>query len=298
MRRIPSLRSVLGFEAAARLGSIQLAADELHLTPSAVSHQIKSLEDEIGARLFHRSHRSIILTDIGRKYAEEVGQGLSLIANATRNLGKAEREDILTIHVVPSLAAQWLMPLLSRFSMENADIDVRLHASPTPVDLSTGTVDLAIQYGTSLQQNGTIIEPFPPETISVFCSPNLLQKSSKLQCYRDLQNFPLIHSEVNLYGWRDWMRDHPEVKLNLDRGPRFDRSFMSINSAADGRGVCLESRLLVQREMELGTLIAPFGGEGPKIVCHSLLYLSSKAKLPKLIQFREWLFAALSESRL
>jgi LysR family glycine cleavage system transcriptional activator len=298
MRKLPTLKAVRAFEAAARLGSILQAADELRVTASAVSHQIRSLEEEIGARLFHRAHRSIILTDIGRRYAEEVGLGLAQIEMATRNIGRAERSDILSIHVVPSLAAQWLMPRISRFSELNSEIDVRLHASNNPIDLGSGAVDLAIQYGTALQQSGTIVRPLPPETIVILCAPRLLEGPHPIHKPADLSYHQLIHSEVNLYGWREWMRDHPGVVLNLDRGPRFDRSFMSISAAVDGRGVCLESRLLVQRELDTGSLIMPFGPEGPSMTCHSLVYLAARAQLPKVATFREWLYESLSSSAL
>jgi LysR family glycine cleavage system transcriptional activator len=298
VRKLPTLKGVRAFEAAARLGSILQAADELRVTASAVSHQIRLLEEEIGVRLFHRAHRSIILTDIGRRYVEEVGQGLAQIEVATRNIGRAERSDILSIHVVPSLAAQWLMPRISRFSELNSEIDVRLHASANPIDLGSGAVDLAIQYGTALQQSGTIVRPFPPETILILCSPRLLEGPHPLRRPVDLSHHQLIHSELSLYGWREWTRDHPGVRLNLDRGPRFDRSFMSISAAVDGRGVCLESRSLVQRELDAGSLIMPFGLDGPRIACHSLVYLAARAQLPKVVAFREWLYESLSTSPL
>jgi LysR family glycine cleavage system transcriptional activator len=105
----------------------------------------------------------------------------------------------------------------------------------------------------------------------------------------------LIHSEVNLYSWRDWQRDHPSVALNLERGLRFDRSFMSISAAIDGLGVCLESRLLVERELASGALVMPLGDEGPLIHCHSLLYLEGRARLPKMRLFRDWLLRTLND---
>lgn len=293
MRKLPTLAATRAFEAAARLGSVQSAADEMRVTASAVSHQTRKLEDEFGVELFHRAHRSIILTDVGRRYAEEIGEALGQIEAATRRIGRADPTDILSIHVVPSLAAQWLMQRMSRFGEANPETDVRLHASNVPVDLATGTVDVAIRYGSCMQESGTVVIPFPPETIIPVCAPYLLQGSNGIRDESDLPNHALIHSEMNLYGWKDWMRDHPGIVLNLDRGPRFDRSFMSISAAVDGRGVCLESRLLVQRELDVGTLAAPFGLDGAKRVCHSLVYLASKSRLPKVARFRQWIFEAL-----
>ncbi|MBB6309927.1 transcriptional regulator GcvA [Xanthobacter tagetidis] len=293
MRKLPTLKAVRAFEAASRLGSIQQAADELRVTPSAVSHQIRFLEEEIGARLFHRAHRSIILTDVGRRYATEIGRALSQIEDATRNVRRGERSDILSIHVVPSLATQWLMPRISRFSEINAEIDLRLHASNNTIDLNSGTLDLAIQYGTALQQSGTVVEPFPNETIVALCSPRFLEGAHPLREPADLVHHQLIHSEVNLFGWPEWQKRHPGVRLNLDRGPRFDRSFMSISAAVDGRGVCLESLLLVEREIKSGSLVAPFGMEGPQMICHSLVYLKASEQLPKITSFRHWLFSEL-----
>ena len=106
----------------------------------------------------------------------------------------------------------------------------------------------------------------------------------------------LIHSEVNFYSWRDWMREHPGVELDLERGPRFDRSFMSISAAVDGRGVCLESALLVDRELDSRLLVAPLGLKGPRLQCHSLSYVQSRLRLPKMHLFRNWLFEELKLS--
>lgn len=295
MRKLPTLKAVRAFEAAARLGSIQQAADELRVTPSAVSHQIRFLEDELATRLFHRAHRSVILTDVGRRYATEIGRALTQIEDAGRNLRRGDRSDILSIHVVPSLATQWLMPRIARFSELNTEIDLRLNASNNPIDLNSGTLDLAIQYGTALQQSGTVVYPFPPETIIVLCSPRLLEGSQPLREPADIVHHQLIHSEVNLFGWADWQRRHPGVQLNLDRGPRFDRSFMSISAAVDGRGVCLESHLLVERELSSGNLVAPFGLEGPRMACHSLLYLKSNSNIPKIQSFRHWILSEIQK---
>lgn len=296
MRKFPPLKAIQAFEAAARLSSFIRAADELCVTPSAVSHQIHALELELGISLFHRIHRSVVLTDVGRRYAEEIAQAFGRIEVATRNTTRTGKSDILTIHVVPSLAAQWLMPRMSRFGELYPNIDIRLNASVESADLSRGTVDFDIRYGSALQAAGTITEPFPEEAIVVLCSPKLATGSRAIRKPADLGHHTLIQSEVNLYSWRDWLRDHPGIALDLERGPRFDRSFMSISAAVDGRGVCLESKLLVQRELESKRLTMPFGAKAPRIQCHSVSYLKSRIHLPKMNCFRDWLFKALEEN--
>ena len=296
MRKIPPLKSIQAFESASRLGSFVAAAEELHLTPSAISHQIRMLEDRLGITLFHRVRRKVELTDAGRRYAETVSQALGLIEVATRSIERTNRSDILTIHSVPSVATQWLMPRISRFSAMYPDIDVRLNASTNHVDLALGEADFDIRYGHVLPDTGVAVEPFPEETTVVICAPDILPKRRPAHMPIDLNRATLIHSEVNIYSWRDWMHDNPGYALDLDRGPRFDRTFMAINAAVDGMGVALESELQIERELQNGHLVLPFGKVGPRTVCHRLLYLQSKAHIPKMCAFREWLFEELEQS--
>jgi LysR family glycine cleavage system transcriptional activator len=295
MRKLPPLKSLRAFEAAARLGSFIGAAEELHVTPSAISHRVRELETHLGTQLFHRIHRSIVLTDAGHKYSEEVALAFGRIEAASQDVSRRSKSDLLAVHVVPSLAAQWLMPRMSRFTALHPDIDLRLHASPERIDLADGPVDFDIRYGAVLRQAGVAVEPLPDEKIVALCSPRLLTGRGRIRQPEDLGRHMLIHSEVNLYSWRDWQRDHPSVALNLERGLRFDRSFMSISAAIDGLGVCLESRLLVERELASGALVMPLGDEGPLIHCHSLLYLEGRARLPKMRLFRDWLLRTLND---
>jgi LysR family glycine cleavage system transcriptional activator len=290
-----SLKSIQAFEAAARLESFALAAEELFVTPSAISHQIKLLEEQVGINLFHRVHRAVVLTDAGRRYAEEVTAAFARIETATRDVGRSEKSDILTVHSTPSFATQWLMPRLARFSAQHPDIDVRLHAAVAAVDLTTGAVDIDIRYGTKrLQPPGIMVLPFPPETIVPLCAPALAEGPNPIRTPDDLCHHTLIHSEVCLLGWRDWLRENRKVKLDITRGPRFDRSFMAISAAVDGLGVCFESLLLVQRELENGSLVAPLGLEGPKVHGYSFNLLKSRAELPKIRSFQDWLFAQMA----
>ncbi|MES2482531.1 MAG: transcriptional regulator GcvA [Pseudomonadota bacterium] len=295
MRHLPPLRSLQAFEAASRLNSFRKAADELCITPSAISHRIQDLEQVLGVTLFHRAHRTVHLTDAGKRYAASIGDAFGTIEAATRDASRTSKSDLLTIHSVPSFAAQWLMPRLAQFEELVSDIDVRLNASVDTVDLAAGEADFCIRYGPTLRQHGITTEAFPEESIVVLCSPDLMRGPYPIRRPSDLAHHTLIHSEVNLYPWRDWQRDHPGVALNLDRGARFDRSFMAISAAVDGRGVCLESRILVQRELEAGRLVMPLGPKGGRVSGHSLSYLSSKLRLPKMGLFREWLMERLRE---
>ena len=295
MRRFPPLKALEAFEAASRLNSFRKAADELFLTPSAVSHRIQDLERELGVTLFHRVNRSVVLTDAGIRFAKGIGDAFGMIEATTRDAARTSKSDILTVQSVPSFATQWLMPRLARFAQLDSDIDLRLNASVEPVDLAAGAADFWIRYGPRLKQDGIVIEPFPDETVIVLVSPELMRGPHPIRTPNDLAHHTLIHSEVNLYSWRNWLRDHPGIDLNLDRGARFDRSFMAIGAAVDGRGVCLESRLLVQRELESGRLIMPLGPNGGRISGHSLSYVESKLRLPKVRLFREWLIGLLHE---
>ena len=296
MRRLPPLKSLEAFEVASRLGSFLRASEELHLTPSAISHRIRELEEMLGVTLFHRIHRSVVLTDSGRRFAGEISSAFGKIESAAREISRAGKSDLINVHVVPSLAAQWLMPRIARFSAMHPDVDVRITAFVEHIDLEAGIVDFDIRYGPVLSRAGLRTEMFPPEPIVALCSPALTRGRNGLRRPADLTGRTLIHSEVNLYTWRDWQADHDGISLDLDRGPRFDRSFMSIFAAVDGLGVCLESRLLVERQLDSGRLVLPFGPEGPRIPCHSLNYLESRAGLPKMRLFREWLHAALQDS--
>jgi LysR family glycine cleavage system transcriptional activator len=290
------LKSIQAFESAARLGSFAAAAAELNLTPSAVSHQVRFLEDRLTITLFHRVHRGVVLTDAGRQYAESVTRGLGIIEAATRGLERHGRRDVLTIHCVPSLASQWLMPRLSRFSALYPDIGIRLNASVGGVDLAAEAADFDISYGPIFTDSGVVTLPFPKEPLAVMCAPSLVERGHSINTPADLQYHTLIQSEVNLISWRDWAKQHDVVDLNLKQGPRFDRSFMAISAAVDGVGVVLESRLLVERELANGKLILPLGTDPALLIFHRLLYLQSKAHLPKMVAFKEWLFEQLDES--
>lgn len=296
MRLLPPLKAMQAFDAVARLGSFAAASEELHLTPSAISHQIRRLEERLEITLFHRIHRGVELSDAGRAFAEVIATAFGQIEASARSIERAGKSDILTVHSVPSFATQWLMPRLSRFSSLNPDIDVRLNASATRIDLASGEADVDIRYGNIFPGGDETVVAFPKETIVVAGAPALVGRRRRGRATLDMSRVTLIHSEVNRYSWRDWARDHGHPSLELARGPRFDRSFMAISAAVDGLGIALESRLLIERELAAGALVLPFGLEGPQIVCHRLVYLKTKLRTRKVTAFKEWLFEELQAS--
>ena len=257
---------------------------------------MKLLEEHIGILLFHRVRRTVVLTEAGRRYAEEIAGALGRIAAATKAIGDAGKGGILTIHSTPSFATQWLMPRLSQFRALHPHIDVRLQASVDVVNLASADVDIDIRHGAKTPPPGAEMLPFPAETVVPMCTPQLANGLHPIRRPEDLRNHVLIHSEVCLVNWRDWLRKKPKLNLDLDRGPRFDRSFMSISAAVDGIGVCLESLLFAQRELAAGKLIMPFGMDGLTVHAHSMMILKARSELPRIVAFRQWLFTELADT--
>ena len=324
MRKRVSIKAVQAFEAAARLGSFALAAEDLAVTPSAVSHQVKLLEEQLGIRLFHRVHRAVVLTDAGRHYAAEVTAAFARIDAATQTVAMVGGSAILTVHSTPSFATQWLMPRLGRFKELHPGIDIRLHASVAPADLGQGIVDVDIRYNPGPPPAAAVMVPFPEDTIVPMCSPALANGLNPIRTPEDLGRHALIHSEINIVGWRDWGRRHPRVHLDLERGPVFRAALdprglllvahhlvvdgiswrvlledlaAAVQAAEAGLGVCLDSMLLAERELLSGKLVVPFPDDPMRARGHGLVTLKSSADLPKIQAFREWVFAELEQGR-
>src|SRR3954453_22353495 len=296
MRNRLSIKSIQAFEAAARLGSFAAAAEELAVTPSAVSHQIKLVEDHPGVALFPRVHRAVVLTEAGRHLATEVIAAFARIDAATRHTAVAGMGAVLTVHSTPSFASQWLMRRLTRFGEMHPEMDIRLHASVEAIDLNQGAVDVDIRYNPGPPAAGTIMVPFPDDLIVPMCSPSLAGGIKPIRRPADLAQHTLIHSEITILGWRDWAKRHRKVRLDLERGPGFPRSFMAITAAVDGLGLCLDSLLLAEQELRTGKLIIPFAGDVMTVQGHGFVTLRSKTDLPKVKSFREWLFDELAKT--
>jgi LysR family glycine cleavage system transcriptional activator len=297
MLRNISIKAIQAFEAAARLGSFALAADELAVTPSAVSHQVRLLEDQLGALLFLRVHRSVVLTDAGREYGAEVTAAFARLAAATHIAATSSGKSGLTVHSTPSVASQWLMKRLPRYQELFPEVDLRLQASANAIDLGQGIVDIDIRYNPGPAPAGTVLTRFPDDVIVPLCSPRLAHGLMPVTRVEDLAGHTLIHGEVNILGWREGCRRNRAAGIDAGRGPRFGRSFMGIRAAVDGLGICLDSMLMAEQELRSGMLVVLLPETAMRSRGHGVLTLRSKAGTPGVTAFRHWLLDELSQTR-
>lgn len=284
----PTVRGLTAFEAVMRTGTFAAAADELNLTASAVSYRIKALEDFLGVALFSRVHRQVRPTDAGHQYYRHIGRAFEEIERATRDIMATGRHDILFVHSAPTFATQWLMPRLSSFFIQNPDLDVRVTATPEPADPERDDIDIDIRYGRR-HGPGMVAAPLCRETVLPLANPEII-RAHDLETVAGLRQMTLIHSTQCLVQWRDWLAQHaPEIGQELTRGPKFDRSFLSIGTARDGLGVCLESSLLAYPELARGQLRPVAGARGIEIIGHFLAVPRAKLQSAKVARFRQWL---------
>ena len=251
-RRIPSLSALRTFEAAARLRSFKQAADELAVTATAVSHRIRALEDEIGCRLFVRKTRAVEPTAEGRSLYSSVREGFDTIASGVEKLRQRARP-LVKLSTTPAFAAKWLVPRLAGFQAQHPNIDIHVHASNRPIDLSAGTIDIAIRYGQG-RYEGMRSTLLLQDRFGPVASPGLNVASTA-----DLSRRTLIHFDweqplpVDLT-WAAWSRAAQVPELNTEGGIRFSEESHAIQAAVAGQGVALLSLVLIEQELKLGVL--------------------------------------------
>ncbi|AWM29364.1 LysR substrate-binding domain-containing protein [Sinorhizobium fredii] len=286
MLNMISLSAMRIFESAARLGSFRAAAEELRLSPSAVSHAIMRLERDLGTSLFERTTRNVELTLAGHTLLthasnafEELRRGVELISS--------KKAQLLRVHCAPSFAAQVLSPRLPLFLKENPGIEVRFAASTNYARFVDGLFDADIVYGEPLDREDLIVIPLGEEIVAPLCSPEM---AKELKSPRDLMRFPLIRSDLKRIQWIDWFQAN-----NLGPPPpptmSFDRSFLAVDAAANGLGVALESDVLARRELDNGKLMRPFAGRcrDTRYIGHYLAYPKSGSQRRLARIFADWL---------
>ncbi len=288
-RRLPSLNALRAFEAVARHLSLTKAARELHVTPGALSHQIKVLEDQLGTKLFRRSARGLQFTDLGRDYLPVVREAFDRLTAGTESLFSPGPAGTLTVSVSPNFAAKWLVPRLRHFNESHPEIDLRIAATVEHVDFVASDVDLAIRHGDG-SWPGLAVVKLAGEKIIAVASPRLAQGRPALRRPGDLALHTLLHAPGPV-DWRSWL-DIAKVRgIDTRRGTRFDAMSMAIDAAIDGLGVALVRTALAAQDLIAGRLVQPFG---PALEASFAYYAVSPvphARRPKVRAFCDWLLA-------
>ena len=291
--RLPSLNGLRAFEAAARHLSFTVAASELNVTQTAVSHQIRRLEEELGIRLFVRQNRALALTPEAKDYLPGVRAAFNDLRLATDRLLRRDDDHVLTVSTLASLAAKWLLPRLSTFQESHPGIDVRITTSPGLVDFRNGDVDAAIRYGRG-HWPGTRADWLTADELFPVCSPALLEGDKPLRCPEDLVHHTLLHSSGGYDDdWRLWLTA-AGLPSNISKQPglTFDLIFLTLQAAIDGSGVAMGRTSYVEADIAKGRLVVPFKVTLPADAGFYLVTPEAKADPPKLTAFRQWLIAS------
>jgi LysR family glycine cleavage system transcriptional activator len=287
MTSTPPMTGLRAFEAVARRRSFALAAAELHLTASAVSHQIARLEADLGVRLFERSAHGVRLSVAGDRYLQRVAGALSAIAAATEDLRRGVSNS-LYVHSSPSIASLWLMPRLPRFAEAYPEISLNLSAAHTHSDFALGQADLDIRYGVP-QWGDLVVEPLFEERILPLASPAFVRQH-RLRRVPQLLEVPLIQSNVSIVQWADWLRAYGDQRAPARFALRFDRAQMSLDAATQGLGVALESTTIAERHLADGRLRRVFGAEQAiTIKGHFVVYPARHARRAPVEAFLAWI---------
>ena len=291
--RIPPMQALRAFDAAARTGSLTRAAESLHVTHGAISHQIKALEEAFGVKLVERSGRGIRLTDEGERFAARLRGALTEISDAVREIADRSNPRQLRLSTLPSFAARWLLPRIARFMKAHPDIDLEIRSSNGLVDFRRENVDVAIRHGSG-QWPGVIAEHLLDEASFPVCSPRLA-KGKLPQRPADLARFTLLRGEGEQ--WRPWFEaaglDWPEPT----RGPLYSDSSHMLQAAIEGQGIAIARSSLLGDDLRNGVLVKLFDIVVPLPRKYYLVYPPRMKDSPKLDAFRKWLKQELNAKK-
>ncbi len=302
-RRLPPLNSLRAFEAAARHLSFKEAAEELNVTPAAISQQIRALEDAVGTPLFRRLTRALALTEAGQAALPFLTEGFDLLdtgAKAMRGVGPSR---VITVSTAPSFGANWLLPRLQRFRDRHPGFDLRLDATDEVADFTAGGVDVALRFGRG-RYPGLVAELLLEESAIPVVAPALLERGPPLRKPDDLAQHTLLHAAWRMEqtaapNWRMWLRAAGVDPSFAERGPRFSSESLVVQAALAGQGVALAGRVLVADDLEAGRLVEPFPDRVAAATAFAYYVVCPEAKLaePKVAAFRDWVMEEARAAR-
>lgn len=291
--RLPPLNTLRLFEAAGRRLSFKLAAEELSVTPSAVSHGVQTLEDWLGSPLFHRSRRGLSLTSAGEAYLPAVAEALKLLASAPDRIPAASPGNTLSISVTPTFGVRLLLPRLHRFRELHPDISVSIDTTQAVVEFPRDGADLAIRLGHG-RWPGLTSEKLLTETLIPVCSPALLERMGPMSSLCDA---PLIHITTMAQDWQAWARSAGRGPVDCQRGLKVDTTQMAIEAAVEGLGITIGRRPMIDAELAQGTLVPFDSHEVQAETSYWLVAPPEYLARPEVRVFRKWLLEELRPYR-
>lgn len=287
--RIPPIKSIIAFESVGRTGSITRAADEQGISPSAVSHQIANLESLIGRPLFTREGRGLVLTPAGQQYFGEISQLLVQLGRATDHASGTRAPEVIRIHSSPSFGLLWLLPRIRALQAEQQGFKIRLSCSYEPVSFSGGAYDVDIRHGHGIWP-GVEVRTLGGETLTPMASREFIE-AHDLRQPADLLGVPLIFSESPLVQWPQWFSNVGVSQRDLGYELFFDRSYMALEAAQQGLGVCLESTLLAASYLADGRLQPVFGtSHAVPVSAHHVVFPAAGAE--RVVPVVNWILDA------
>ncbi|MBX3560477.1 MAG: LysR family transcriptional regulator [Sphingomonas sp.] len=295
MRQLPPLAALRAFEAAARHLSFKRAAAELGVTPTAISHQVRLLEEVLALKLFDRGVREVALTPAGQQLFPALRDGFDTIAGALAALRKPGRR-MLTLTALRTFAEYRLVPRIEAFREANPGLDLRLHASESVLDLTAGEADAAVRYGRG-PFPGLVSEPLYTERFAPLCSPSL-----GLERPEQLADMPLLHSEWQRQGphvpsWARWGEEAGLRGIDWRRGTVFTDESHAVQAAIAGKGVALLSPVMLAGEIARGLLVEPFGPNLPGLDFH-FVHSGDPRRAGDMAALRAWLGDAIAAVRI
>lgn len=289
-RNIPPLPALRAFEAAARRLSFTSAAQDLCLTPSAISHQVKSLEELLGTCLFERQPQGLKLTQAGRAYLEDLTPILDALDASTRRVSASRHQGRLKVLSTPGFAARWLVPRLHRYG-DRDQIDIAVLQGAPCMDFSNNEADVVIHWGEAPVE-GAVVEPMMESGRYPVANAALVEREG-LQAPGDLLGATLLHDEVD-DGWGEWFSKAGVTPNELPHGPRLAHCELTLTAAEQEQGVALAYDAMARNTLEAGRLVRLFDIETPARTIYSFAHAATRRRCPDIRRFRQWLFDEVS----
>ena len=292
-RRLPPLKSIRAFEAAGRRGSFNEAAEELFVTPSAISHQVKTLEEYLGVSLFRRARRQVHLTIAGERYLESVSHALDEIDLATRRLLASSNAGALNVSVAPAFLTRWLVPRVREFQDRHPDIELRLSPNSGPIDFTWSDTDMAVYFGDG-NWSGVEVHFLREVVLVPVCSPTFVEANRQMTKPEELCSHTLIDVSTHPEEWDEFLASFGVTRKKRVKRLSFSSTSLALGAAMENLGIALADRQLVAREVLYGRLVTPLDVSMDKHLGYYLVHQKGRRLTQEMQAFLDWMMAAIA----